>query len=163
MSHCGAHEPSVCGVPEGGGGSGDDCDGGWVYTTQEDHDRDSVQSFTFNMPLDVSEDETCGRMVYSAFHVVGGGDNQHRAAFPDHCDDGPLTPQEQALVFMMFDLAACISDDDTRQPPGGCTPVSCEDVGAECDTIVDGCGGLTDCGQCPETFSCVSNECVQLG
>lgn len=133
----------------------------WVYTTQDDHNRDSVQSFTVDMPVTADEDATCGRTVYSAFHVVDGND-LHRESFPNHCSSGDLTPQELALVFMMFDLAACVSD---RPPQFGCTPTTCEEVGAECGEIIDGCGGLQDCGGCPGAQTCnpATNECHLLG
>jgi hypothetical protein len=132
----------------------------WVYTTQDDHNRDSVQSFTFNMPVDVDDDLTCGRGVYSAFHVVDGS-NLHQEYFPNHCSTGPLTPQEKVLLFMMFDLAACVSDDDREPPPPPtCTPRTCGDAGATCGLISDGCGSSLPCGTCPEGEFCIANECM---
>jgi hypothetical protein len=136
----------------------------WVYTTQADHNRNSVQTFTVNAPVTAPESESCGRVVYSAFHVTGGEAlNLRSQAFPNHCQ-GELSSQELALVYMMFDLAACISDDDTRVPPSGCTPITCEQAGAQCGTIADGCGGLRSCGTCPDGQLCsnVTNRCQQL-
>jgi hypothetical protein len=140
----------------------------WAYTTQANHGRDSVQSFTFDMPADGPRDQTCGRGVYSAFHVVGGdaggffgGGEVANSAFPEHCPSGNLTPQELALVFMMFDLAACVTEGD-RPPPGVCIPESCEELGAQCGTTVDNCGRLTQCGECPsgELCSPATNTCT---
>jgi hypothetical protein len=136
----------------------------WVHTTEDDHGMDSVQAFTFDMPMGVPEEETCGRGVYSAFHVTGGDEQTVAGSyFPQHCPTGPLSPQELALVFMMFDLGACIAE--TREPPGGCVPIECEDVGAACGSVVDGCGGLLNCGGCPENHICnpANNTCTFAG
>ncbi|APR86701.1 Tryptophan synthase alpha chain [Minicystis rosea] len=57
------------------------------------------------------------------------------------------------------------------------TPVTCQDVGANCGPIGDGCGGVIDCGTCtaPDTCGgggtpsvcgskpCVAKTCSQLG
>jgi hypothetical protein len=138
----------------------------WTYTTQSDHNRDSVQSFTFDMPTGAASGETCGRGVYSAFHVVGGdiGGDTANSYFPQHCPGGPLTPQELALVFKMFDLAACVTEGD-RPPPGVCTRATCEGAGAECGAMLDNCGGLLQCGGCPENHLCnpATNQCDFVG
>jgi hypothetical protein len=133
----------------------------WVYTTQEDHNRDSVQSFTVDMPVGAPADNTCGRTVYSAFHVIDG-DDMNEDYFPNHCASGDLRPQELALIFMMFDLAACITD---RPPEWDCTPISCDEAGAECGRVIDGCGGLQDCGGCPPNHLCnpATNRCQAVG
>jgi hypothetical protein len=133
----------------------------WTYITDEDHGRDAVQSFTFDMPLSASEDQTCGRTVYSAFHVIDGND-LNQEYFPNHCATGDLSPQELALIFMMFDLAACVSD---RPPEWECTPTTCGDVDAECGRVIDGCGGLQECGDCPPNHLCnpATNQCTFVG
>ncbi|RLB57308.1 MAG: hypothetical protein DRI34_07850, partial [Deltaproteobacteria bacterium] len=44
-----------------------------------------------------------------------------------------------------------------------CTPLDCDDVGAECGWVDDGCGRAIYCGHCPEPDTCggggVSNQC----
>ncbi|MDY7229329.1 hypothetical protein [Hyalangium rubrum] len=46
--------------------------------------------------------------------------------------------------------------EDTSPPPRSetCTPVSCEDRGANCGTLPDGCGGTLNCGGCADGQSC---------
>jgi hypothetical protein len=133
----------------------------WVYTTNADHGRDSIQQFTFNTPVGVGEDNVCGRVAYSAFHVTIG--NTGSSAFPNHCT-GDLTPQENVLLFMLFDLAACVIDDDTEPPaPITCEPRSCLDAGAECGPVADGCGDIVDCGPCPDGQRCGAGGPYQCG
>jgi hypothetical protein len=87
----------------------------WVYTTTP-----SVQSFTFNTPLDVSADKQCGRVFYSSFEVSGfadGADPTKTLTFPAECDDKPLTPQERVLEFSLFDLASCVQIDTVTPVP----------------------------------------------
>jgi len=38
--------------------------------------------------------------------------------FPNECTDGPLTPQERVIEFMLFDVASCVQpEDETPKPP----------------------------------------------
>jgi len=68
----------------------------------------SIQHFTFNTPVGAPVDQQCGRVVYSNFHVAepGGVDI---VPFPETCaGDNPMTPQEKALEFMLFDASSCL-------------------------------------------------------
>jgi hypothetical protein len=80
----------------------------WIYT---DGDLASAQHFTFNTPVDVGSDQQCGRVLYSDFHVSPTAVDPNIGTFPERCLDQPLTPQEQAIEFMLFDLASCIQVD----------------------------------------------------
>ena len=118
-----------------------------------------VQQFSFNTPYGAPDARSCGRVAYSGFHVAatGGGDAPFaQATFPAHCA-GALTDQEKVLLYMLFDLGACVGS-----PPGGgeCTPRSCPADG--CGVVPDGCGGTLDCG-CPDGRACVGGECVAPG
>lgn len=85
----------------------------WITTKAPD----SVQHFTFGTPVEKPAAEQCGRVVFSDFHVVTSGD-PGAFTFPAECTDGPLTPQERVIEFMLFDLASCVQpDDEAPKPP----------------------------------------------
>jgi hypothetical protein len=102
--------------------------------------------------------------VYSDFHV----ESQPNATFftgetfPTECPGGTsptsMTPQEELLEFMLFDLTSCVS-------PPTCTPLTCANYpSGTCGAQSDGCGGLTtDCGTCSSPQTCggggVANKC----
>lgn len=86
----------------------------WIRSTSPA----STQHFTFNTPIEKPSAEQCGRVIYSNFHVVGLDDFSTPYFFPAECTDGPLTPQERVIEFMLFDLASCIQPDtDPPKPP----------------------------------------------
>ncbi len=82
-----------------------------------------VMHLTFNTPLDAPPDDMgqpqfCGRAVFSDFHVT----NQAFIAnptgqFPSDCKMAPMTDQEKALAFMLFDLSSCVQADQTPPIP----------------------------------------------
>ena len=116
-----------------------------------------TQQFSFNTPIGAPKEAVCGRVAYSGFHVAaasgdggagGGGamppgDPFEDSVFPKHCQ-GELTNQEKVLLYMLFDLGACIG----VIPPPKCTPATCQSLGASCGSSPDGCGSLLDCGPC---------------
>jgi hypothetical protein len=92
-------------------------------------------------------------VAYSGFHVAatGGGTTPFdEAVFPMHCSDelangGALTNQEKVLLYMLFDLGACVGDTPTIPV---CTPRTCVSAQVKCGMITDGCGDIVDCGPC---------------
>ncbi len=93
-----------------------------------------TEYFSFDTPIGTTP--PCGRVVYSDLHVSGGPDKNAPGVAPDYpqpagqmmrgggmrggggnapagivpsgCAAHPLTPQEKALEFMLFDLSSCL-------------------------------------------------------
>ena len=92
----------------------------WITGDPQSKAPGATQYFSVDTPLGTAEAEACGRVVYSDLHVGGasgdyGFDGEHvpaGAVVPDGCIDGPLSSQESALEFMLFDLSACIAPPD---------------------------------------------------
>jgi hypothetical protein len=134
----------------------------FVYRTDDDM---RTQQFSFNTPYGAPAAAACGRVAYSGFHVAatGGGfcpfgDDE----FPSHCT-GDLTDQEKVLLYMLFDLGACVGE-DPEVPQ--CNPTTC--AAGRCGVIPNGCGGTLDCGSCipecePTSCEAEDAECGQIG
>lgn len=123
--------------------------------------------YTFDTPY--NESPSCGRVVYSDFHVESqaenaaqnGGVTNQGVDFPNECQGGgatgAMTTQEKLLEFMLFDLTSCVG-------PPTCTAKTCADFPGTCGVQGDGCGGLTqNCGTCSAPLTCggggVPNQC----
>jgi hypothetical protein len=63
-----------------------------------------AHEFSFNTPVGTTTDKQCGRVVFSGFHV----NQPSSGTTPGYCT-GTMTAQEKVLMFMMLDLASCIS------------------------------------------------------
>jgi hypothetical protein len=91
----------------------------WVSnpnTGETETDGPALLHYTFNTPVGLPEANQCGKVLFSDFHVSAS--SNAAATFPMECDSSPLTPQELALEFMLFDLSACIQvDSQPPQPP----------------------------------------------
>ena len=114
----------------------------WLYgTVPASSPPESVQHLTFNTPFGDAGTlpsgeipPLCGRVVYSDFHVTAGATSGGNT-FPDACVAGPLTGQEKALEFMLFDLSACVQDDHFA-------PTACAVAAQTCTKDADCCSGL---------------------
>ena len=76
----------------------------------------AVMHMTFNTPIDAPKDDkgvpqSCGRVVFSDFHVTAGAVQPMQSIFPTACKSDPMTDQEKALAFMLFDLSSCVQQD----------------------------------------------------
>jgi hypothetical protein len=114
------------------------------FVYRSDSTEQGVQQFSFNTPYGAPADAACGRVAYSGFHVAAetGGTDFAEAIFPAHCT-GDLTAQEKVLLYMLFDLGACIGE---PPPPPPCEEQECGED--KCGFASDGCGGVIDCGPC---------------
>jgi len=92
----------------------------WLTLDQASPVPGAVEYFSIDAPIGaVSTESACGRVVYSDLHVSGGPGmgvdgqppdypNTALTIVPDQCAMHPLTPQEKALEFMIFDLSSCL-------------------------------------------------------
>ncbi len=75
-----------------------------------------VGGITGSSAPEMTSEKYCGKAVFSDLHAGGApaGD------IPAACTDATMTPQEEALEFLFFDLSACVQDDS--QPPQNLPP-----------------------------------------
>jgi hypothetical protein len=100
----------------------------WVQYLGLPTDPNSTQYFSWDMPFDAGLNDAgvpqyCGRAVFSDMHVSGGqlgqvsNDYKTSTTVPTGCDStSALSPDEDAIEFILFDLSSCIT-------PAGSTPV----------------------------------------
>lgn len=81
----------------------------WIYNGA--NNSQVTQYFSFTTPYGTG---SCGKVVFSDLHVTSGSggamndDSDPTLPFPSGCRTTELSPQEKALIFMLFDLSACI-------------------------------------------------------
>ena len=96
----------------------------WINADKQSNPPGATQYFSFNTPTDAAMTPDgpgyCGRVVFSDLHVGAASMDMNRMPVPQECVNAPLSPQEKALEFMLFDLSSCITPDD-RIPK---TPIS---------------------------------------
>ena len=78
----------------------------WLYMDG----TNELQTFQFTTPNEVVVGDRCGKVVFSDMHVASGSSSSPSVPFPMTCNMGALTPQEKALVFMLFDIASCVGE-----------------------------------------------------
>ncbi len=132
----------------------------WLYAASSQ--LTAPLHYTFDTPIAYAPSplpaKQCGRVQFSDFHVSDA--TSTNAVFPSECVDGPMSAQEKALEFMLFDLAACIGP-----PVGACTPKTCAQLGVGCGPSGDGCddGVVLACGGCANGEVCGQGGASQCG
>ncbi len=92
----------------------------WI-TSGKSGKSGATMYFSFDTPVnppsppDGGPPQYCGRAVFSDLHVDGDPSTKDPGPPPGGCGTGPLSPQEKALEFMLFDLSSCVIPDS--QPP----------------------------------------------
>lgn len=93
----------------------------WIYDGTTSPNNAKYLSFLTpvgGVPLDagaeagIDRPQYCGKAVFTDLHTSG----QPSGDLPAACPAGPLTPQQKALEFLLFDLSACVAP-DTQPPP----------------------------------------------
>jgi len=74
-------------------------------TTRWLYDSSYVYYMSFKTPVGVPMEQQCGKVVHAGIHVSES--SNVNASFPSGCT-GNLTPDEKALVFLLFDLGSCV-------------------------------------------------------
>ncbi len=112
---------NVTTVP-GNGAPSPDVSRRWLYTNV--NNAEQAKFYTFNSPIGVAPDKQCGRGVYTDIHVSAGdiAETPNIPDFPNNCTSQGFTAQEKALLFLLFDLSACVQDDN--KPPSAPPPVN---------------------------------------
>ncbi|MBX3193141.1 MAG: carboxypeptidase regulatory-like domain-containing protein [Labilithrix sp.] len=80
---------------------------------------ESAKYLNVNTPVGKPVDQQCGKFVFADMHLYGGDVQDPTTALPNDGFPGScgkdLTPEEKALAFLFFDLAACVQD-ETKAP-----------------------------------------------
>ncbi len=70
------------------------------------------QAFSFAAPVSAFRPKWCGKMVFSDFHASSGPGGDSSAAgtpFPGGCTETSLSPQEKAMLYLLFDLNKAVA------------------------------------------------------
>lgn len=66
-----------------------------------------VQLFEFTTPVTTTSTSRCGEVVFSDIHVSSDSSSNTGTPFPGGCSTNPMSDQERAIAFMLFDIARC--------------------------------------------------------
>jgi hypothetical protein len=74
----------------------------WLYSSAPTNP--TTHYLSFETPVGAPMGQSCGKVVYAGMHVSSGSVGP---SFPSTCST-TFTPDEKALVFLLFDLTACV-------------------------------------------------------
>jgi hypothetical protein len=96
-----------------------------TWINADDTTPSPTEYFSFDTPAnaqpqaDGGAPNYCGRVVFSDLHVAGNTTvTPDNSPPPGGCVNGPLSEQEAALEFMLFDLSSCVIPDTVAPPQG---------------------------------------------
>jgi hypothetical protein len=87
----------------------------WIYASGGP--PTTTHYLSFNTPVGQMPDKQCGKVVYAGLHVSSSAGTVD-TSFPQGCNMN-FSPDEKALVFLLFDLSSCVQDElkDPEPPP----------------------------------------------
>lgn len=95
----------------------------WIVADNNAMPPGATEYFSFDTPIAATPDKVCGRVVYSDLHVGAASGDQPAMPVPQECKVAKLSPQEDALEFMLFDLSSCVTPNSVMPiPPPPTTP-----------------------------------------
>jgi hypothetical protein len=96
----------------------------WIAANASADPPNATEYFSFDTPLGAKAADLCGRVVFSDLHVGAASNDNPNMPVPMDCTPGKLSPQEDALEFMLFDLSSCVipNDQPPTAPPGSPPP-----------------------------------------
>jgi hypothetical protein len=94
----------------------------WILADANSPAPGAAQYLSFNTPTNAMTTPDapaafCGRVVFSDLHVGAASGDNKSVPVPTGCANRPLSPQEAALEFMLFDLSSCVMEDDKPPEP----------------------------------------------
>jgi hypothetical protein len=89
----------------------------WIVADTTANPAGATEYISFDTPLGAAADKVCGRVVYSDLHVGAASHDQPTMPIPAECTPGKLSPQEDALEFMLFDLSSCVTPNSVTPTP----------------------------------------------
>jgi hypothetical protein len=92
----------------------------WIVADKAADPPNATEYFSFDTPLGAPENDICGRVVFSDLHVGAASGDDPTKPVPLECASGALSPQEDALEFMLFDLSSCVTPNS--EPPSAPAP-----------------------------------------
>jgi hypothetical protein len=94
----------------------------WIVADNKATPPGATEYFSFDTPVGAAADKVCGRIVYSDLHVGAASGDQPAMPVPQECTVAKLSPQEDALEFMLFDLSSCVTPNSVIPMPPPTTP-----------------------------------------
>jgi hypothetical protein len=89
----------------------------WLFAGNPQEPSDAGPLETFVVPMPVGQKEgACGRAALADVHVGAHGATS-TAGVPASCATGPLTPEEKALEYLLFDTSYCVPPRLVISPP----------------------------------------------